>query len=297
MIETVLVTGGSSALGHHVLRRLMSHFQILAVIRRRNLEIPGAEIELLYGGLEEAVCHPETVQKAQVVLHMAAVTHADDPSEYFRVNTALTKQLLSVCKPWQHFVYVSTICADPSGGAYGYSKWLAEEAVRNSGLAYTIIQPAEIYGSTNDEGIDALIALARKVHILPDLRHGGSIKYAPISAQEAAQFIAKATICRRNAAQTYRLCAERSCVAHEIARALRHSVRPLFVLPVPVIMLRAAKAFGLPLPFKQDQIDRLVLPKNYNSALARRDYDFRPHSFLDDLAEGEKITDGADPAR
>jgi nucleoside-diphosphate-sugar epimerase len=297
MIETVLVTGGSSALGHHVLRRLMSHFQVLAVVRRRNLEIPGAEIELLHGGLEEAVCHPGTLQKAQVVLHMAAVTHADDPSEYFRVNTELTKQLLSVCKPWQHFVYVSTICADPNGGAYGYSKWLAEEAVRNSGLDYTIIQPAEIYGSTNDEGIDALIALARKVRILPDLRYGGSIKYAPISAQEAAQFIAKATICRRDAAQTYPLCAERSCVAPEMARALRNSVRPLFVLPVPVIMLRAAKALGLPLPFKRDQIDRLVLPKNYDSALARRDYDFRPHSFLDYLADGEKITAGADAAR
>ena len=297
MIETVLVTGGSSALGHHVLRRLMSHFQILAVVRRRNLEIPGAEIELLYGGLEKAVCHPETLQKAEVVLHMAAVTHADDPSEYFRVNTELTKQLLSVCKPWQHFVYVSTICADPSGGAYGYSKWLAEEAVRNSGLAYTIIQPAEIYGSTNDEGIDALIALARKVHILPDLRYGGSIKYAPISAQEAAKFIAKATICRRNAAQTYPVCAERSYVAHEMAQALRNSVRPLFVLPVPVIMLRAAKAFGLPVPFKHDQIDRLVLPKKYNSALARRDYDFRSHSFLDYLAEREKLTASADPAR
>jgi hypothetical protein len=51
-----------------------------------------------------------------------------------------------------------------------------------------------------------------------------------------------------------------------MARALRSSVRPLFVLPVPGVMLRAAKALGLPLPFKRDQIDRLVLPKTYNNA-------------------------------
>ncbi len=87
------------------------------------------------------------LQRAQVVLHMAAVTHSDDPAEYFRVNAELTKQLVSTCSPSQHFVYVSTICAHPDGGAYGQSKWLAEEAIRRSGLDYTIIRPAEIYGS------------------------------------------------------------------------------------------------------------------------------------------------------
>ena len=82
-----------------------------------------------------------------------------------------------------------------------------------------------------------------------------------------------------------------------MARALRSSVRPLFVVPVPVMMLRVAKALRLPMPFKCDQIDRLVLPKTYDSALARRDYDFQSHSFLESLAEGEKITAGAGSGR
>ena len=213
------------------------------------------------------------------------------------MNAELTKQLLSVCLPSQHFVYVSTICAHPNGGAYGRSKWLAEVAVRQSGLDYTIIRPAEIYGSTGREGIDALIAFARKVRVLPNFRYGGSITYAPISAPEAAQFIARATIRRRHLGQTYTLCADRSCTPPEMARALRGSVRPLFVLPVPVVMLRAAKALGLPLPFKRDQIDRLVLPKTYNNALASRDYDFQPRSFLDYLSGGEILTAGAGPGR
>lgn len=264
--------------------------RILAVLHRRKINVPGAEIELLHGGLEEIVRNPTTLQRAQVVLHTAAVTHSDDPSEYFRVNAELTKQLVSVCSPSQHFVYLSTICAHPDGGAYGKSKWVAEETVRRSGLDYTIIRPAEIYGSKGDEGIDALIALARKVHILPDFRQGGSIKYAPISAQEAASFIAEATVHRRSTGQTYTLCADHSCMAPEIARALRKSVRPLFVVPVPATMLRLAKAVGLPLPFRRDQIDRLVVPKTYDNALARRDYGFHPRSFLDYLTESESIT-------
>ena len=290
MIETVFVTGGSSTLGQHVLRRLMSHFHVLAMVHRHDVEIPGAEIELLHGGLEETVRDPRALQRAQVVLHMAAVTHADEPTEYFRVNAELTKQLVSACSASQHFIYVSTICAHPDGGAYGRSKWLAEEAIRGSQLDYTIIRPSEIYGSSGGEGIDALIAVARKVQILPDFRHGGSIKYAPVSAQEAAHFIAEATICRRQTGQTYTLCADRLCTAPEMAPALRRSVRPLFVIPVPIVMLRAMKALGLPVPFKRDQIDRLVLPKTYDNTLARRDYDFQPQSFLDYLTESGKIT-------
>jgi uncharacterized protein YbjT (DUF2867 family) len=283
-METLFVTGGSSALGRLILRRLVSRVHILAVVHRRTVEVPDAEVETLQGGLEECVRHPAALQGAQIILHIAAVTHTEDASAYLRVNTELTKQLLSVCNPRQHFVYVSTICAHPDGGAYGRSKWLAEEAIRASGLNYTIIRPAEIYGSKVGEGIDALITLARKTHILPDFRCGGSIKYAPISLDEAAQFIADATVQRRRSGQTYTLCAERSCTAPEMARALRSSVRPLLAVPVPVMLLRAVAALRLPVPFTRDQVDRLVLRKECCNTAARRDYGFRARPFLDYLA-------------
>jgi NADH dehydrogenase len=296
MIETVFVTGGSSTLGQHVLRKLTSHFHVLAVVHRHNVEIPDAEIELLHGGLEETVRNPRALRRAHVVLHMAAVTHADDAAEYLRVNAELTKQFVSACSPSQHFIYVSTICAHPDGGAYGRSKWLAEEAIRDSRLDHTIIRPSEIYGSRDGEGIDALIGLARKAHILPDFRYGGSVKYAPISIQEAAHFIAEATIYRRQKERTYTLCADRLCTTPEIARALRSSVRPLFAIPVPIMMLRAAKALGLPVPFTRDQIDRLILPKAYDSMLARLDYDFQPQCFLDYLTQSGNDSAHGSPA-
>ena len=55
-------------------------------------------------------------------------------------------------------------------------------------------------------------------------------------------------------------------------------------MPVPVMMLRAGAACHLPVPFKRDQLDRLVVPKVYSDTAARRDYDFRAHPFLDYLA-------------
>src|SRR5438094_10371847 len=111
MIETVFVTGGSSILGQHVLRKLTSHFHVLAVAHRHNVEIPDAEIELLHGGLEETVRNPWALQRAQVVLHMAAVTHGANPAEYFHANGAFTTRLASGCSASQHVIYVSTLCA------------------------------------------------------------------------------------------------------------------------------------------------------------------------------------------
>lgn len=296
-MKTVLVTGGSSRLGHRVLCRFASRAHIIAVMHRRGVEVPECDIEPLRGGLEGTVREQAVVQKAQTVLHMAAVTHSNDPLEYFRVNVELTKQLLSACSRQQHFVYVSTICAHPDGGAYGRSKWLAEEAIRSSGLNYTIIRPAEIYASKGGEGIDALLKLARKTHILPDFRWRGSITYAPISVDEAAQFIADVTMEHRSTDETYIVCAERPCSAVEIAKALRSSVRPLFVVPVPIMLLRAANALRLPVPFKRDQIDRLILPKTYDIGRARRDYDFHSSSFADYLTHGERITPDGDAAQ
>lgn len=133
-MDTVFVTGGSSILGHHVLRRLVSRVRVLAVVHRRNVEIPDAKIELLHGELAATVCDPVALQRAQIVLHMAAVTHSDNPAEYSRVNAELTKQLLSVCLPSQHFVYVSTICAHPKMAARtdvpsGLPRWRFVRAV------------------------------------------------------------------------------------------------------------------------------------------------------------------------
>ena len=120
---------------------------------------------------------------AQVIVHLAAVTHTNDEKQYFFVNTELTKRLLAVCRPGQRFIFVSSQSAHPDGGAYAHSKWLAEAAVRTSGLDFTIIRLAQVYGSKSGEGIDGLIAFARRTHLLPDIRHHGSAAYAPIAAE------------------------------------------------------------------------------------------------------------------
>jgi len=281
---TVFVTGGSSVLGSHILASLSPHVRLLVTTHRRPINLPNVKLEFLPDGLERCSEHAARIQAAQIILHLAAVTHASEEERYFSVNTELTKQLLSICKPGQHFIYVSSQSACPDAGAYGHSKWLAEEAVRASGLDYTIIRPAEIYGAKADEGIDALIAFARKTHLLPDFRHHGPVAYAPVSLEEVADFIAAVALHPVRTQGNYVLCADCLYTAADLRAALCGSIRPLVMVPVPVPILRAIARLPLTLPFKPDQLDRLVVCKDYDNSMARRDYGFQPKSFLEYLA-------------
>ncbi|MEI8341978.1 MAG: NAD-dependent epimerase/dehydratase family protein [Verrucomicrobiota bacterium] len=285
-MDTIFVTGGSSSLGSSVIRGLLPGFRILASTHRSSLMTADDRLELLQGGLEKCRDHASSIQTAQVIVHLAAVTHSDDESHYFHVNHELTCRLLEVCRPEQHFVLVSSQCAHPQGGPYGRSKWLAEEAVRSSGLPHTILRPSEIYGSTGMEGIDALIAFARKRHLMVDFRDDGHpVRYSPVSLDEVAACIVKSATFPVSSSEPYALCNDLAWTASEMAVALRKSIRPLAIVPVPVRLLRGVARLRIPLPFKLDQLDRLTIPKTQDNSPAKRDFGFHPRSFLSYLAE------------
>jgi uncharacterized protein YbjT (DUF2867 family) len=179
---------------------------------------------------------------------------------------------------------MSTLCAGPEAGAYAASKWRAEAALRDSGLEWIIVRPAEIYGSKSGEVIDALITLARRWRIVPDFRDPDPVRYAPVSAAGVTRFLLEVANRFTTPRAVYALCADRPCTAADMAAALGRAGLRVGCVPVPVRLLRAAVRWRLPVPFEPDQLDRLVAPRVYDNRAARRDYGFEPGDFLEDLA-------------
>ena len=288
-MKTVFLTGGSSVLGRRLMEALSPDFRFLVATHRRALNLPGVPAEELPRGLERVEELADRIRAVDVIVHLAAVTHSKDPARYEAVNHQLTRRLLAVARPGQRFVFMSTLCATPQAGAYGASKWQAEQAVQASALDWVIIRPGEIYGSKAGEGIDALLHLAQRWGVLPDFRRAGSVRYAPISTGEVADFLIRVVEAPRRARVTYTVCAARPCTAPELARALRQAGRSAVAVPVPVALLRAAVRLRLPVPFKADQLDRLVARKDYDLATAQADYAFQPRDLLADLAAGVHV--------
>jgi uncharacterized protein YbjT (DUF2867 family) len=75
--------------------------------------------------------------------------------DYESVDFGLTELLLNACLEAQilpRFVYLSSIGTGPdAGNAYSQARYKAEEAVRQSGLPYTIARPAIIHGPGRDD--------------------------------------------------------------------------------------------------------------------------------------------------
>jgi nucleoside-diphosphate-sugar epimerase len=294
-MSTVLVTGASSTLGRNLIDRLLPTHRIIATAHRQAVDTRGGRVQVLADGLERCREHAARIQQADVVVHLAAVTHSDDAARYEQVNHLLTRRLLEVLRPGQRLVYMSTVCANLKGGAYGASKWRAEEAVRASRLEWVIVRASEVFGSVHGsksgEGLDALLSLARRFGLVVDFRDVGPVRYAPVSAASVTDFLANVVGRVVRPGAVYTLCADRPCTAENIADALRRAGLRVWRVPVPVRLLRAAVRSRLPVPFKPDQLDRLVLAKEYDNRSARADYGFDPGDFLGELSgrrpEGE----------
>ena len=282
-MQTLFVTGASSAIGQSIVRALPPNVQILALEHRHPVASSHPNIRRLAGGLESIQNHAEEIRSAKVVLHLAGITHSNIESRYFDINHRATCQLLSTCHPTQNFIYVSTRCVGKEGGGYSESKELAEDAVRASGLPFTIIRPAEIYGSSS-EGIDALVQLAARFRVLIDLRARPEISYSPVSRDEFADFVCALIRSDVQGGKTYTICNDRDYTSSDIRAAIEERLGgSILRLPVPLRWLEVLQSLRIPLPFKRDQLARLTMAKSSDNSQAKRDYGFAPRSFLDFL--------------
>jgi uncharacterized protein YbjT (DUF2867 family) len=148
-------------------------------------------------------------------------------------------------------------------------------------LNYSLVRPAEVYGTKNGEGIDLILKIALLTRTVLDFRSNGSVTYAPVSADEVAGFLVKAAL-KPAGKKVYTLCASEPWDARKLCREFTIvRRRSHVVLPIPIRTLELALKVKLPVPFESDQIARLLVPKSDDLTAAKKDYDFNPLPFGD----------------
>jgi UDP-glucose 4-epimerase len=179
-MSRVLVTGASGFVGRAVIAALAAEGRAVRAAARRPLpSFPdGAEV-LAHGDLAQPVDWRPHLDGADQVVHLAGIAHAGRgiaAARYDAVNRDATAQLSAAAAAAgiRHFVFVSSIRAqigaaadhaltesDPAlpSDAYGRSKFAAEQAVRASGVPFTILRPVLLYGP-GAKGNFALLARA-----------------------------------------------------------------------------------------------------------------------------------------
>jgi len=173
----------------------------------------------------------------------------------------------------RRFVYISTRCATPDSGAYGESKLAAENDLKKLDWeSLLIIRPSEIYGAQGSEGVDKLIALARRWHVTPWLFGNAKVEFAPVEINDFAAMVGDELLSQPNGLRTVELCGPEDLSASQLAMRISERYK---AWPIPLwwslfaLFLKIAAGFnsGLAVP---DQLHRLVGTKTATAKTADR---------------------------
>ncbi len=266
--ERLLITGASSGFALALLPQLNRekyHFIGISRSLQRLKDVPLDE--RIEGDIADKDFVFECVQKADSILHSAAVTHALKAEQYYKVNLESTTYLVDAAKhhQLQRFIFISSRTAVPNSGAYGESKLAAEQYIQKHFDNWLIFQPSEIFGLTKKEGIEKLIedTLFKGQVLCPS---GVKSKMYPIHIDDCIELTRQAMedpTCKNkvitlNGSEGF---SYEELVQH-ISQAIGKSTR---ILPIPKIALQsAAKVIGLlgiNAPIVPDQVARLYADK------------------------------------
>jgi nucleoside-diphosphate-sugar epimerase len=166
----VLITGATGFIGSHLAERLYAKGHSLRCLVRPTSDlhwIRHLPVEYIYGDLFDERALTSAVRDVDYVYHLAGVTKARTPEEYFKGNHDTTSNLLAIVRSHhpklQRFIHVSSQAAvgPSSPGAvvneaslyrpittYGKSKMAAEKECLNAmkELPITIVRPPAVYG-------------------------------------------------------------------------------------------------------------------------------------------------------
>ena len=182
---TILVTGATGLVGARLLPRLAeAGFDCRALMRAG--KAPPDGVTAVAGDLLDPSTLAPAVQGVTAIIHLAAVFRSPDPDMIWRSNLDGTRHLIAAVQahaPDARFIMASTSHVYGPDGAhpgreddaihpqadYPASKVAAEEALRESGLNWSIQRFGFVYGD-DDGHLEALPGLAAKANLHPAMR-------------------------------------------------------------------------------------------------------------------------------
>lgn len=285
----VLITGGTSKIGQKLISHLIDNdLDIRVFVQEKEFLFP-EQIEVMEGDLLHQGSLLKAVEGIGAVVHLAAITHSNQKEFYSQVNVKGTENLVEAAKKSgvSKFIFMSTRAINPKGGAYSQSKLAAEEIIKNSGIDWIILRPAEVYGIGRGEMIDQLIKLVKKSYLVPII-NTKQYPLAPLYIDDLIDALEKVIDQDNLINRTYVLAGPESSsfrkLIEQICRFYRLKRLKIYC---PIWLIKFALRILSVIPSSKlvyDQLPRLLSPKSDDISLAKKDIAFNPINFQKGLS-------------
>jgi nucleoside-diphosphate-sugar epimerase len=245
------VTGAAGFVGGHLVDHLRARgdtVRCLVRSRAQGARLHALGCELVEGRLDDAPVLRWLVEACDTVFHVAGALFARSEAELLAVNRDGTARVARIAREMgaARLVYVSSLAVSgPSRRGtvryesarprpitpYGRSKQAGEEAVRASGVPFTIVRPPVVYGP-RDRQLLRLFRLAR-LGVVPLLGDGRQ-ELSLVHVADLADALILAAVEPKTAGGTYHAAHPDVVTQEELARAVARAVgRPAAPLRVP----------------------------------------------------------------
>jgi uncharacterized protein YbjT (DUF2867 family) len=272
-----LLTGATGFTGSHVLARLQRDgIAVRCYVRspEKGVALERQGIEVARGDLSDEASFAAACTGCDALINVASIGFGHGPG--------IIRVLKHIGIKRAAFVSTTAIFTQLNAPSKAV-RVAAEEAIRGSGLEWTILRPTMIYGTERDRNICRLIRYVRRFPVLP-IFGSGNFQMQPIYVEDLANAIVSAAVSVQTIRQDYNLSGSVPLTYNELVRTTARLLgRRIGLLHIPhraaVKTLLAGEKLRLKLPVKAEQILRLNEDKAFSWEKAGRDFGFSPLSF------------------
>jgi NADH dehydrogenase len=267
-----LLTGATGTIGLPVLRRLTAAgIPVRCLVRDpRRLGGQRVKVQIALGDLADPFSFRNALRGVDTVVHLAAAIRDQPAASIEELSGIATWRLVQAAEraEVQRFVFFSTLGASTRSRArLMRAKAIAERAVMESSLQYTVFAPSMVYSPS-----DPFITLLERISLLPVMPISGSGRAAfqPLWAEDVADCVLAALPGGSHGSdaggQRYELAGPEILTYAEVVRCVLRSLRrrrPLVRVPIGLSrrILTAVELVGGPTAFATwDEAELLEIP-------------------------------------
>ena len=264
----VFVTGGTGYVGRVVVESCLQAGHEVTLLARFDSERPAPSegVRVVTGDLFDESFLTKQMTGCDAVIHLVGIIR-EQPRRGVTMDHVHFDGTMSVVQAAsqaqvQHYVHMSALGTRANAvSKYHRSKWRAEEAVRRSGLSYTVFRPSIVFGrgGPGPNFISQLTDLVRSSPVTPVIGDGNTL-LQPVHVQTVAEAFCRALTVQEARGKTYELGGPDIIsyidILRQIARSLHRRLRPVHV---PMMLMKPLTALLQRIPAYPITQDQLVM--------------------------------------